>query len=216
MWLNDIRKEGPRPYLLVIAGPYAGQMFDLPDMTVTLGRSHHADITLVDDGISRKHAKIVPDRLDWNIFDLESTNGIYVNGEKAAKATLVDGDQIRIGSTTILKFSLQDEIEEDFQRRMYDQAVRDALTEIGVQGLTVSEVKGFGRQKGQTEIYRGAEYAVSFLPKVKIEVAVDDGLVEPVVETIQSSAELLPALLSHTQPAGDRLDGALLCLHRFL
>ena len=66
--------------------------------------------------------------------------------------------------------------------------VRDALTEIGVQGLTVSEVKGFGRQKGQTEIYRGAEYAVSFLPKVKIEVAVDDGLVEPVVETIQSSA----------------------------
>ncbi len=66
--------------------------------------------------------------------------------------------------------------------------VRDALTEIGVQGLTVSEVKGFGRQKGQTEIYRGAEYAVSFLPKVKIEVAVDDGLVEPVIEAIQSSA----------------------------
>jgi nitrogen regulatory protein P-II 2 len=66
--------------------------------------------------------------------------------------------------------------------------VRDALTEIGVQGLTVSEVKGFGRQKGQTEIYRGAEYAVSFLPKVKIEVAVDDGLVESVVEAIQSSA----------------------------
>ena len=52
--------------------------------------------------------------------------------------------------------------------------VRDALTSLGIQGLTVSEVKGFGRQKGQTEIYRGAEYAVSFLPKVKIEVVIDD------------------------------------------
>lgn len=66
--------------------------------------------------------------------------------------------------------------------------VREALTELGVQGLTVSEVKGFGRQKGQTEIYRGAEYAVNFLPKVKIEVAVDEALADRVVESIQSSA----------------------------
>ncbi len=65
---------------------------------------------------------------------------------------------------------------------------RDALTELGVQGLTVTEVKGFGRQKGQTEIYRGAEYAVSFLPKVKIEVVVEDGLLDRVVETIQTAA----------------------------
>jgi len=60
--------------------------------------------------------------------------------------------------------------------------VRDALTSLGIQGLTVSEVKGFGRQKGQTEIYRGAEYAVSFLPKVKIEVVIDDILVERAVD----------------------------------
>jgi nitrogen regulatory protein P-II 2 len=66
--------------------------------------------------------------------------------------------------------------------------VRDALTAIGVQGLTVSEVKGFGRQKGQTEIYRGAEYAVSFLPKVKIEVAVSTAQVEPAVEAIKKAA----------------------------
>ncbi|WP_299393590.1 P-II family nitrogen regulator [Pelagibius sp.] len=66
--------------------------------------------------------------------------------------------------------------------------VREALTGIGVEGLTVSEVKGYGRQKGQTEIYRGAEYSVNFLPKVKIEVAVSDELVGQVVETIQSSA----------------------------
>ncbi|HKU98556.1 MAG TPA: P-II family nitrogen regulator [Vineibacter sp.] len=66
--------------------------------------------------------------------------------------------------------------------------VREALTAIGVQGLTVTEVKGFGRQKGQTEIYRGAEYAVSFLPKVKIEVVVADSAVEQVVETLKKTA----------------------------
>ena len=62
--------------------------------------------------------------------------------------------------------------------------VREALTPLGVQGLTVSEVKGFGRQKGQTEIYRGAEYHVSFLPKVKIEVVVSDAIAEQVMEAI--------------------------------
>ena len=66
--------------------------------------------------------------------------------------------------------------------------VRDALTELGIQGLTVSEVKGFGRQKGQTEIYRGAEYAVSFLPKVKIEVVIEDALVERTVDAIRKAA----------------------------
>ncbi len=66
--------------------------------------------------------------------------------------------------------------------------VREALTALGVQGMTVTDVQGFGRQKGQTEIYRGAEYAVSFLPKVKIELAVADDMAEAVVEAIQKSA----------------------------
>jgi len=67
-------------------------------------------------------------------------------------------------------------------------AVREALMEVGIQGLTVSEAKGFGRQKGQTEIYRGAEYNVEFVPKVRIEVVIDDGEVERVVEAIRRSA----------------------------
>jgi len=67
--------------------------------------------------------------------------------------------------------------------------VREALTPLGVQGLTVTEVKGFGRQKGQTEIYRGAEYHVSFLPKVKIEVAVTADHVDAVVDAIQRAAQ---------------------------
>ncbi|HEX5327778.1 MAG TPA: P-II family nitrogen regulator [Acetobacteraceae bacterium] len=73
--------------------------------------------------------------------------------------------------------------------------VREALMPLGIQGLTASEVKGFGRQKGQTEIYRGAEYHVSFLPKVKIEVVVHDDLVDQVIEAIARAA--------HTGKIGD-------------
>ena len=67
--------------------------------------------------------------------------------------------------------------------------VREALSEIGVQGITVTEVKGFGRQKGHTELYRGAEYVVDFLPKVKIEVVIDEAMTERVVDAIQQAAQ---------------------------
>ena len=66
--------------------------------------------------------------------------------------------------------------------------VREALSEVGITGLTVTEVKGFGRQKGHTELYRGAEYVVDFLPKVKVEAAIDDALVDRVIEAIEGSA----------------------------
>ena len=66
--------------------------------------------------------------------------------------------------------------------------VRESLSDIGVQGITVTEVKGFGRQKGHTELYRGAEYVVDFLPKVKIEVAIPEELLEQVIETISKAA----------------------------
>ena len=73
--------------------------------------------------------------------------------------------------------------------------VRQALADLGVQGITVSEVKGFGRQKGHTELYRGAEYIVDFLPKMKLEIAVDDDQVDSVIESISKSA--------HTGKIGD-------------
>lgn len=73
--------------------------------------------------------------------------------------------------------------------------VRTALSEVGVQGMTVTEVKGFGRQKGHTELYRGAEYVVDFLPKVKLELVVDDGMVDQSVEAITKAA--------HTGKIGD-------------
>ncbi len=67
--------------------------------------------------------------------------------------------------------------------------VREALSDVGVAGITVTEVKGFGRQKGHTELYRGAEYVVDFLPKIKVEIAVDDDVVEQVVEAITNAAK---------------------------
>ena len=73
--------------------------------------------------------------------------------------------------------------------------VRESLSSIGVQGITVSEVKGFGRQKGHTELYRGAEYAVDFLPKVKIEVAISDSMLDQTIESITTAA--------NTQKIGD-------------
>ena len=67
--------------------------------------------------------------------------------------------------------------------------VRDSLTELGIQGLTVTEVRGFGRQKGHTEIYRGAEYEVNYLPKIKLELAIEDDLLDRVLETISNTAQ---------------------------
>ncbi len=97
-----------------------------------------------------------------------------VSGRPAAGRIIGRGRRMKLVMAVIKPFKLDE--------------VRDALTPLGVQGLTVTEVKGFGRQKGQTEIYRGAEYQVSFLPKLKIEVAVDDALAEAVVEAIAGAA----------------------------
>jgi nitrogen regulatory protein P-II 1 len=97
--------------------------------------------------------------------------------------------------------------------------VKEALNAIGIQGITVSEVKGFGRQKGHTELYRGAEYVVDFLPKIKLEIVVPDDLVPKVVEAVQSAANtgrigdgkifVLPVLEAVRIRTGDRGEDAI-------
>jgi nitrogen regulatory protein P-II 2 len=99
----------------------------------------------------------------------------------SAQIDLTGEHQVKLVTTIIKPFKLDD--------------VREALAGLGVQGMTVTEVKGFGRQKGHTELYRGAEYAVDFLPKVKLEVAIDDGMLEQVLEAIGTAA--------HTGKIGD-------------
>ncbi len=114
---------------IVIAGGQVGRMYKLDFGELVVGRFDDAGIRIDDDGVSRRHARIVR-QVDGSvaISDLGSTNGTFCNGEKITSRTLQDGDKIQIGTTTILKFSFQDSLEEDFQRRQYESATRDALT----------------------------------------------------------------------------------------
>lgn len=120
-----------KAYLIVIAGNSVGEMYQIRKEEISIGRERGSDIVITDVGISRDHARIFHERSgDLVIEDLESTNGTYVNGNAVKRQPLRDGDRIQFGRTTILKFSLSDDLEESFQRRMYDSAVRDGLTRI--------------------------------------------------------------------------------------
>jgi diguanylate cyclase (GGDEF)-like protein len=116
-----------RAYLIVLAGSNLGDMVELRDHMV-LGRSAEADIRFNDDGISRRHAAVGIDGDGAFVEDLGSRNGTYVNDQKVKRAALRDGDKIRIGSTTILKFTHQDKLDDAFQRQLFEAALRDGLT----------------------------------------------------------------------------------------
>jgi two-component system cell cycle response regulator len=118
-----------RAYLVVLAGASVGEMYKIEGDKTVIGRGQKAQIRLLDDGISREHAQlvIVNDRIV--LQDLGSTNGTYCNGLKVeANKELVDGDKILVGSTTILKFTYHDNLDEIFQKQMYESALRDGLT----------------------------------------------------------------------------------------
>ena len=117
-----------RAYVIVLAGPNTGEMFKLDGMS-DVGRGQSVRIRLMDTEISRRHARFVSRGGQTHVEDLGSTNGTFVNGAQLqGSRPLRDGDKIQIGTTTILKFSLQDAVEEQFQKKMYDAALRDGLT----------------------------------------------------------------------------------------
>ena len=124
------KPERDRPYLIVLAGPNVGEMYPVEGAESFVGRGTNATIRLGDDSISRRHVRIVVDGQDVRIEDLGSANGTILNGERVAAAPLRDGDKIQLGSTTILKFTYHDKLEEAFQRQMYDSALRDGLTKV--------------------------------------------------------------------------------------
>jgi diguanylate cyclase (GGDEF)-like protein len=115
-------------YLIVLTGPQTGEMYRIQDR-LTLGRSSTADITLEGDGMSRVHCSLtmLPDGTVI-LRDNGSTNGTFVNGDRVSEHRLQDGDKIQIAESTILKFTYHDELEKDFQKQMYDAALRDGLT----------------------------------------------------------------------------------------
>ncbi|MEM1414528.1 MAG: GGDEF domain-containing protein [Myxococcota bacterium] len=116
-----------RAYVVVIAGPNVGEMFRI-DADQVIGRGADVGVLLMDTEISRRHAKLSVDGDAIAVEDLGSTNGTFVNGEPITRRELRDGDKIQVGTTTILKFSYHDDLDEKFQRRMYDAALRDSMT----------------------------------------------------------------------------------------
>jgi two-component system cell cycle response regulator len=116
-----------RAQLLVVAGNNVGEMYALQGV-MTVGRGREAGIRIQGDGISRQHARLRVAADNVTFEDLGSTNGSFVNGERVSTCTLTDGDKVQLGSATILKFTYQDDIDEDFQRQMFESASRDALT----------------------------------------------------------------------------------------
>jgi diguanylate cyclase (GGDEF)-like protein len=117
-----------RAYLVVLAGASVGEMYKVEGEKVIIGRGQKAQIRLFDDGISREHAQILIEGKRIILQDLGSTNGTFCNGLKVDRRELVDGDKILVGSTTILKFTYHDNLDEMFQKQMYESALRDGLT----------------------------------------------------------------------------------------
>jgi two-component system cell cycle response regulator len=117
-----------RAYLVVLAGSAVGEMFKIDQERIIIGRGAKAQIRLIDDGISREHAEITMNGNEIALRDLGSTNGTFCNGAKVETRPLCDGDKILVGSTTILKFTYHDNLDEVFQRQMYESALRDGLT----------------------------------------------------------------------------------------
>jgi diguanylate cyclase (GGDEF)-like protein len=105
-------------------------MYKISGESTVIGRGQQADIQVIDEGISRRHAEIVHKGDTIIIRDLGSTNGTYCNGDRVGEHQLSDGDKIQVGSTTILKFTFHDSLDETFQRQMYESALRDGLTKI--------------------------------------------------------------------------------------
>jgi len=131
--LDDLRAAmlPESAYLIVINGKAIGKMFKLVGDEMVIGRSPDAHVFLEDDGVSRRHARI--ERTEegaLRLVDLQSTNGTWFEGRRITDRILQDGDKIQIGSSTILKFSYQDELEERFQQQLYESATRDGLTRL--------------------------------------------------------------------------------------
>jgi two-component system cell cycle response regulator len=121
-------------YLIVISAKSPagiGRMFKLDKPEMIIGRSIEAHIQVEDDGISRRHAKVTMGATGhFLLVDLGSTNGTFINGKRIQQDDLNDGDKIQVGSNTVLKFSLQDQLEEQYQRSIYESATRDGLTRV--------------------------------------------------------------------------------------
>lgn len=117
-----------RAFVVVLAGDRMGEMFPLREDRTTIGRGVQTDVRINDEGISRTHALVEHDEGVYYLVDAGSTNGTFANGEKVDRHPLKEGDKIQIGASSVLKFTRHDDLDEDFQRNLYESALRDKLT----------------------------------------------------------------------------------------
>src|SRR5262252_8403767 len=127
---SDKEQKRNLAYLVVLAGASAGEMFKLQGDKTVIGRGPKVAVRLNDEGVSREHCQLVRDGEKVVLEDLGSTNGTFCNGMRVDRRELSDGDKIMVGSTTILKFTYHDYLDEVFQRQMYESALRDGLTKV--------------------------------------------------------------------------------------
>ena len=127
---SDREQKRNLAYLVVLAGVSAGEMFKLQKDKTVVGRGPAVGVRLNDEGVSREHCAFVREGDKMVVEDMGSTNGTFCNGIKVDRRELVDGDKIMVGSSTILKFTYHDYLDEVFQRQMYESALRDGLTKV--------------------------------------------------------------------------------------
>jgi diguanylate cyclase (GGDEF)-like protein len=127
---SDREQKRNLAYLVVLAGVSAGEMFKLQEERTVVGRGPKVGVRLNDEGVSREHCAFVRAGDKIVVEDLGSTNGTFCNGIRVDKRELADGDKIMVGSSTILKFTYHDYLDEVFQRQMYESALRDGLTKV--------------------------------------------------------------------------------------
>jgi len=128
--VERIRGGKKRAFVVVLSGDRMGEMFPLKNDRTTIGRGLQTDVRINDEGISRTHAVVEMEDGDYLLSDAGSTNGTYANGSKVDRYKLQEGDKIQIGASSVLKFTYHDDLDEDFQRNLYESALRDRLTGI--------------------------------------------------------------------------------------
>jgi two-component system cell cycle response regulator len=136
--ITRVQKDPPAPvkartsrdqaYLIVLAGSAMGEMYKLARNPTVIGRGQDADVRIIDEGVSREHCEIAIAGESMVLRDLGSTNGTFCQGARIDRHVLEDGDKILVGSSTVLKFTYHDSLDEIFQRQMYESALRDDLT----------------------------------------------------------------------------------------
>jgi diguanylate cyclase (GGDEF)-like protein len=119
---------GKRAFVVVLAGDRMGEMFALRDGRTTIGRGVQTDVRINDEGISRTHAVVECQGGAYYLADAGSTNGTFANGDRIERHVLEEGDKIQIGASSVLRFTFQDELDEDVRRQLYESALRDRVT----------------------------------------------------------------------------------------